>query len=148
MIRAYIDTNVFLNVWNREIDPKTKTELWKSSAQVLQLVEEEKIRGITSLTTLMEVVHAFRRRKRNYDDAIGDLENLGVDIFVPNSFTLIRAFELQQDYGLDPYDSVALAVALESNCDYLITRDEDFAKKAGDLIKACTPEEFLKELTT
>ena len=147
MIRVYIDTNVFLNVWNREIDPKTKTELWKGSAQVLQLVEEEKIRGITSLTTLMEIVHAFRRRKRNYEDAIGDLENLGIDIFVPNSFTLIRAFELQQDYELDPYDSVALAVALESNCDYLITRDEDFAKKVSDLIKACTPEEFLKELT-
>ena len=55
----------------------------------------------------MEVVHAFRRRKRNYEDAIGDLKNLGIDIFVPNSFTLIRAFELQQDYGLDPYDSVA-----------------------------------------
>ena len=95
----------------------------------------------------MEVVHAFRRRKRNYEDAIEDLENLGIDLFVPNSFTLIRAFELQQDYELDPYDSVALAVALESNCDYLITRDEDFAKKASDLIKACTPEEFLKELT-
>lgn len=104
MIRVYIDTNVFLNVWNKEIDTKTKAELWKSSAQVLQLVEEEKIRGITSLTTLMEVIHAFRRRKRNYEDAIGD-------------------------------------------CDYLITRDEDFAKKASDLIKACTPEEFLKELT-
>lgn len=44
----------------------------------------------------MEVVHAFRKRKRNYEEAI---------------------------------------------------RDEDFAKKAGDLIKACTPEEFLKELT-
>ena len=48
---------------------------------------------------------------------------------------------------MNPYDSVALAVAVECNCDYLITRDEDFAKKASDLIKACTPEEFLKELT-
>lgn len=38
----------------------------------------------------------------------GDLESLGIDIFVPNSFTLLRAFELQQDYGLDPYDSIAL----------------------------------------
>jgi hypothetical protein len=32
MIRVYIDTNVFLNVWNEEIDPKTKAELWKSFA--------------------------------------------------------------------------------------------------------------------
>ena len=147
MIRIYIDTNVFLNVWNKEIDPKTKAELWKGSAQVLQLIEEEKVRGLTSLTTLMEIVHAFRRRKRNYEEAIKDLEDLGIVIFVPNSFTLLRAFELQQDYELDPYDSIALAVALESNCDYLVTRDEDFAKKASDLIKVCTPEEFLKDLT-
>ena len=45
--------------------------------------------------TLMEIVHAFRSRKRNYEDAIRDLENLGIDIFVPNSFTLLRAFEFQ-----------------------------------------------------
>ena len=64
MIRVYIDTNIFLNVWNREIDSKTKIELWKSSAQVLRLIEEKKIRGLTSLTTLMEIVHAFRRRRR------------------------------------------------------------------------------------
>ena len=49
MIRIYIDTNVFLNVWNKEIDPKTKAELWKGSAQVLQLIEEEKVKGLTSL---------------------------------------------------------------------------------------------------
>ena len=146
MIRIYIDTNVFLNVWNKEIDPKTKAELWKGSAQVLQLIEEEKVKGLTSLMALMEIVHAFRRRKRNYEDAIRDLENLGIDIFVPNSFTLLRAFELQLGYELDPYDSIALAVALESNCDYLITRDEDFAEKVNNLIKVCTPEEFLKEL--
>ena len=96
MIRIYIDTNVFLNVWNKEIDPKTKAELWKGSAQVLQLIEEEK--GLTSLMTLMEIVHAFRKRKRNYEEAIRDLENLGINIFVPNSFTLLRAFELQRDY--------------------------------------------------
>ena len=41
MIRVCIDTNVFLNVWNKEIDPKTKAELWKGSAQVLQLIEEK-----------------------------------------------------------------------------------------------------------
>ena len=146
MIRIYIDTNIFLNVWNKEIDPKTKAELWKGSAQVLQLIEEERVKGLTSLTTLMEIIHAFRRRKRNYEDAIKDLEDLGIDIFVPNSFTLLRAFELQKDYELDPYDSIALAVALESNCDYLITRDKDFAKKAGDLIKVRTPEDLLKEL--
>lgn len=148
MIRIYIDTNVFLNVWNREIDPKTKTELWKGSAQVLQLIEEEKIKGITSLTTLMEIVHVFRRRKQNYNEAIKDLEDLGIEIFIPNSFTLLKAFEFQQDYEPDPYDSIALAVAIESNCDYLITRDEAFAKKANSLIKICTPEMFLEEFQT
>ncbi len=147
MIRIYIDTNIFLNVWNREVDPKTKAELWRSSAEVLRLFEEEKVEGLTSLTTLMEIVHAFRKRKRNYDEAIKDLEDLGVRIFIPNSFTLLKAFELQQDYGLDPYDSIALAVALESNCDYLITRDEDFTRKADRLIKIRTPEGFLNEIT-
>ncbi len=137
---------MFLNVWNKEIDPKTKEELWRGSAQVLQLVEDEKIEGLTSLIALMEIVHAFRKRRRNYKEAIKDLESMGMSIFVPNTFTLLRAFELQQDYGLDPYDSVALAVAVECNCNCLITRDKDFAKKAGNLIKACTPEEFLKGL--
>ncbi len=31
MTKIYIDTNIFFNVWNEEIDPKSGTELWRSS---------------------------------------------------------------------------------------------------------------------
>lgn len=128
MIRVFIDTNIFLNVWIREVDPKTGKELWKSSARVLKLIEDEVIGGVTSLTTLMEIVHVFRIRQRDYAEAFEDLRNIGIEIFIPNTFTLLRAFEFQRNLSIDPFDSIALA-AVESGCDYLITRDKTFARR-------------------
>jgi len=39
MTKIYIDTNIFLNVWNEEIDPESGTELWRSSRDVLEKIE-------------------------------------------------------------------------------------------------------------
>ncbi|CAD5244665.1 Nucleotide-binding protein (fragment) [Thermococcus camini] len=58
--------------------------------------------------------------------------------------SLIDAFSFQLNLGTDPYDSVALASALAARCDVLITRDDDFRKKAKGQITMMTPEEFLE----
>ena len=53
MTKIYIDTNIFLNVWNKEIDPKTGKELWKGSKEVLDKVENNDFEAITLTTAVM-----------------------------------------------------------------------------------------------
>ncbi len=146
MIKIFIDTNIFINIWCKEVDNKTGKELWRGSLEVLELVEENKIVGVTGLTNLMEICHLFQIRNLNFDEALNDLENLGLDIFIPDTLTMINAFKIQKTYKIDPYDSIVLASAIESNCDYIITRDKTFIKKGKELIDLLTPEEFLNKL--
>ena len=143
MIRAYLDTNVLLNVWFKEEDPKTGNELWKAPLQILKLIENGKIEGVVSIFTLMESAHVFKRNKLN-PERVKEIEDVGIEVYIPNELTLIDAFSFQLKLGTDPYDSVALASALASGCDVLITRDEDFRKKADGQIRVLSPEEFLE----
>lgn len=63
MIRAYIDTNVLLNVWFKEVDPKSGKRLWESFLRVLELVEKLQIEGIVSIFTVMESLQVFLRKR-------------------------------------------------------------------------------------
>ncbi|WP_297505969.1 PIN domain-containing protein [Thermococcus sp.] len=143
MIRVYLDTNVLLNVWFKEEDPKTGDELWKAPLRILKLVETGEIEGLVSIFTLMESAHVFKRNKLN-PEKVKEIEDIGIEVYVPNELALIDAFSFQLKLGTDPYDSVALASALASGCDVLITRDEDFRKKAENQIMVLSPEEFLE----
>ena len=143
MIRAYIDTNVLLNVWFKEEDPKTEEKPWNAPLQILKLGERGKIEGVVSIFTLMESAHVFERNKLN-PEKVKEIEDVGIEVYIPNELVLIDAFSFQLKLGTDPYDSVALASALASECDVLITRDEDFRKKADGQITILSPEEFLE----
>ncbi|ASJ07472.1 type II toxin-antitoxin system VapC family toxin [Thermococcus pacificus] len=143
MIRVYLDTNVLLNVWFKEENPKTGEKLWEASLQILKLIENGKIEGVVSIFTLMESAHVFKRNKLN-PERVKEIEDVGIEVYIPNELTLIDAFSFQLKLGTDPYDSVALASALASGCDVLITRDEDFRKKAENQIMILSPEEFLE----
>lgn len=140
MIRAYVDTNIFLNVWNKEIDPKSEKELWKGSKDFLKKIEKREYQGITSITTIMEIVHVFKVRGRDYKEALRDLKKLGIHVLVPDSWTMIKALEYEIEHDLDPYDSIAFAVAESAESEIFVTRDEKLKKGIRPLIKALEPE--------
>lgn len=85
MTKIYIDTNIFFNVWNKEIDPKSGKELWRSSRDLLEKIERNEFEAITSITTIMEIVHVFRVRGKDYNEAIEDVKRLNVSINAPDS---------------------------------------------------------------
>ncbi|MDV3103346.1 PIN domain-containing protein [Thermococcus waiotapuensis] len=147
MIRVYLDTNVLLNVWFKEENPKTGEKLWNAPLQILELVENGKIEGVVSIFTLMESAQVFKRNKLD-PERVKEIEDVGIEVYIPSELTLIDAFSFQLKLGTDPYDSVALASALASGCDVLITRDEDFRKKAEEQIRILSPEEFLEWIAT
>jgi hypothetical protein len=48
MTKIYIDTNIFFNVWNEEIDPKSGKALWKGSKELLDKIKEYTIENARS----------------------------------------------------------------------------------------------------
>jgi predicted nucleic acid-binding protein len=143
MTKIYIDTNIFFNVWNEEVDPKTGTELWRSSKNILEKTEQKEFDAITSITTIMEIVHVFRVRGKSYNEAIDDIKKLNVKINAPDSWVMIKALEYQMEYELDPYDSIAFAVAQTAGCQIFVTRDEKIIKNIKPKMHGAKPEELL-----
>ena len=146
MIRAYLDTNVLPNVWFEEEDPKTGAKLWEAPLHILKAIEAEKIEGVISIFTLMESAHVFKRSGLN-PERVKEIENVGIEVYIPNELVLIDAFSFQLKLGTALYDSVALASAIASRCNVLVTRDESFKKKARKQVTTLTPEEFLEWLS-
>jgi predicted nucleic acid-binding protein len=141
MISIYVDTTVFLNVWNKEIDPKSGKELWKGSKACLSAIEQGQYVGVTSITTLMEIVHVFKISGKDYSEALKDLKKLGIHVLVPDSWTMMKAFEFEIECGLDPFDSIAFAVAESAQTEIFVTRDEKLRRNISGLMRALEPDE-------
>lgn len=45
----YVDANIILNVWRKEVDPKSGMELWKGSGEILESIESEKVQGVMGI---------------------------------------------------------------------------------------------------
>jgi predicted nucleic acid-binding protein len=140
-----LDTDVITNWLIQEIETATGKELWKAPHKIVSLVEEQKIKGLTCLTSLLEIRYLLRRKKEYAEEQIEEDINKITSIFevgIPDEISLLKANTLQAENFLDPFDTILLAYAntLESTC--LISRDNNFLKVAKRFISATTPEEF------
>ena len=91
----------------------------------------------------MEIVHVFRVRCKDYNEAIEDVKRLNVKINAPDSWVMIKALEYQMEYELDPYDSIALAIAQAAGCKIFVTRDGKIIKNIRPKMRGAKPEEIL-----
>lgn len=146
----YIDANIILNVWRREKDPKTGRELWKGSGEVLERIELGEAQGIIGITTVMEVLHAVRVGAiekdldwhKEVDKAIDKLRRYEIEFIIPTDVIMADSFTYFTDKQLDPYDAVAISVAIHENADVFVSRDGKLKKKTAGLIDVKEPEEL------
>ena len=94
----------------------------------------------------MEIIHALRLKGVEPPSVIEDCMSLGVHIVPPESWVMIRALQYQIDNTLDPYDAVALSIAVECKCDYIVTRDKTFITRISHVIPAGEPEIILEKM--
>ena len=138
----YIDANIILNVWRGEKDPKTGKELWKGSGKLLERIELEEEQGIIGITTVMEVLHAVRVGamekgldwREEVDKAIDKLRKYGLDFVIPSDVIMANSFTYFMDRQLDPYDAVAISIALHESVDVFVSRDGKLRRKTVGLM--------------
>ena len=111
-------------------------------------VEKKKIRGMISLTTLLEIRYLLRRKKKytppQIEAVVTELTSV-FEIIIPDEISLLEANTLQSGHLLDPFDSILLGLSVIAKPSVFISRDAKFLRVASDFLNACTPEKFVEK---
>jgi predicted nucleic acid-binding protein len=178
--RLYLDTNVILDAippvrWQPSADliKRIQREHWQCTTSrytFMEMLDEgHKQRYIDNLLAEGYLLDKVRdllgvRRQKAHELPLIDLEQVYAKLYdVQNTILSCVRFEYPKtpDYWdkadkycattcIDPDDAIHLAMAKESECNILVTRDKDFKAIASDYIIAIEPEEIetaLKKLS-
>jgi predicted nucleic acid-binding protein len=144
------DTDVVVNVLAQEIETLTDKPLWVAPLKLFEKIEQNHLRGLLSVTSLLEIRYLMRRKKEYSEEKIESYikKLLGLlEIVIPDEIALLKANELQTNELLDPFDSILLSVGISINPSFLVSRDKSFLKIASKYISnCCFPEELVSIL--
>ncbi|MCK4437202.1 PIN domain-containing protein [bacterium] len=109
------------------------------------MIEAGKIKGLTCLTTLLELRYLLRRKKEYNEEQvetyISQIMSI-LEVIVPDEISLLRANRLQSENLLDPFDTILLSFSIGVRPATFISRDTDFLKIAKRFIEVAIPEDF------
>lgn len=139
----YIDTCIYLNLWQKEIDDVTKAPLWKFAKEFLEKIEEDSIIYYSGfiLKELKFILseEEFNKKRELFESS----QNFKRAFLSREEFNLAREMEKESGYEISFYDFIHILLAKKTNS-ILITRDKkllEFSKKYSVLAKK--PEEVL-----
>jgi len=136
-----IDTNVFIDVKNKEPS-------YSFSKQVLDWIDEGRVKGVVSTVVIAEMCAGYHETKelREKDDFLTHLlsspnyEVVEVSAGVADEAGRIRAIT-----GLRLPDALIVASALKRRGKHLVSNDASL-KRANEFINVLTPKELVEEL--
>lgn len=129
-----LDTNVLLSALRSQLG---------ASFRLLSLIEDNRFQINLSVALVLEYEDVLKRSEINLHlthQEIDDVLN-----FLCQNANLHEIFYLWRPTLRDPKDDFVLELAVESNCDYIVTfNTKDFAEAERFGIKAVRPNEFLR----
>lgn len=128
---VYVDTAIFLNVIQKEVDPKTGVPLWADSLKILLAASRGDIRLVGSTLILVELngekgnaSSGFRAQR---DQVVYQfLDSLDVEWVEVDHLIARETRQVAERYGLRGADAAHLATAVRRNADYFVSRDRGF----------------------
>jgi predicted nucleic acid-binding protein len=146
-----VDTNIILNVWEHEENPKTGISLWRGSADLLVKIRSREVSGFLAISSIMELAHFIKVKaillgvdpKGAIEQGLSDISSIGFRQLSADTFTMPHALSFIINNYLDPFDAILVSIAVNEGIDAIISRDKKLKKKASKLIPILTPEEFL-----
>ncbi len=138
MNRVFIDTNIFVNIINKE------DEFLNGSRELLERVHNSCLLGYTRVICISEILAGFYMTE-SAEIAEKVLQNilsiLNLTIMDYDLITAIEAAKLRGAVSVKLPDAVILSQALQANAT-LISRDQSLKKQK--LVSCMVPEKFLK----
>ena len=132
MIKAVIDTNIFLSALFWEGKPK----------QVVKLALLKKIVGVSSTPILQELENKLLKKfKYPEEQTIRYLQ------LIVENFSIVKPEKKITIVKDDPDDNKIIEAAIEAKADYIVTGDKHLLKIGNyHKIKIVKPNEFLKKI--
>lgn len=132
--KIILDTNVLLSALRSQFG---------ASYRLLSLVEDSRFRINLSVALVFEYEDVLKRPEMNLNLSHKEIDDI-LD-FLCKSADLREIFYLWRPVLRDPKDDFVLELAVESNCDYIVTfNTKDFDRAENFGIKAVRPSEFLR----
>lgn len=145
----FLDTDVLINWLTHERESRSGKPLWPAVEKILQVIQSKKLKGATSIISIMELRTFLKRKtkitKVHIEREIVKINSL-LNILVPNDITLLSANQIQAETNLTPIDSIQVALVHENLPATLVSRDKELLQTSKNFIPATTPEEFLATL--
>ena len=133
-LQIIIDTNVLLSAVRSQLG---------ASFRLLSLIEDSRFEINLSVALALEYEDVLKRPALNPNLTIQEVDDV-LDFLCQNA-NLCEIFYLWRPTLRDPKDDFVLELAVESNCDYIVTfNTKDFAGAEKFGIKAIRPKEFLQ----
>lgn len=154
-MKVLLDTNIFFNIWRKEVDNNGK-QLWKGSKDLLDEIVSGKLEAYISVISLMEIAVVIRKTGGEFGKSEKEIEmelKLRLDeiqiipnlnLLLPTSIDFWIAWSYLYEKKLTPFDSLILSSASAMQAP-IITRDDKFKKKASTIVEFYQPEEFLSK---
>ena len=134
MFQIIIDTNVLLSGLRSQLG---------ASFRLLSLIDDSRFQINLSVALVLEYEDVLKRPEFNLSLDHQEIDDV-IDFLCQNA-NLREIFYLWRPTLRDPKDDFVLELAVESNCDYLVTFNlKDFAAAETFSIKAVTPSGFLR----
>jgi len=141
-IKVVLDTNIFLNVKNRE-EP-----YYESSKRVLDAVDDGRLHAVVSVVSIAELCAGYysvgdeggRQEMIMHLLSSKDFSIVELDVKLADAAGRIRA-----ETGLRLPDAIIVASGLERGATYIVTHDEEF-RKGKRYLGAVTSQELVGRL--
>jgi len=140
-MRLYLDNCSF----NRPFDEQTQLRI-KLETEAKQFIQMRIISGIYEL--VWSYVLEMENNQNPFEDkrnAILDWKEIAKIHCEENGFILSKAKELRNS-GLKIMDSLHIACAIHSECDFFITTDKQLCNKNISYIRIANPVTFVNEM--
>jgi putative PIN family toxin of toxin-antitoxin system len=116
-----------------------------ASFRILELIGEGKFELAVSVPLVLEYEEAAKRRSRILGLAYTDIEDI-LD-YICKAGDRREIFYLWRPFLKDPNDDMLLELAVEANCDFIVTHNiKDFAGVERFGVQVLTPRELLKRI--
>lgn len=140
----YIDSNIYLNLWKKEVDPKTGLKFWKIARDFLQKIEINDNIVYYSGFILKELSYILSKQK--YEEKrklFYSTSNFVKEVLTNVEYEEARRIEAQLKNEISFYDIIHLLISKKTNS-ILITRDNKLLEVSNKLgLEAKKPEELL-----
>jgi predicted nucleic acid-binding protein len=137
-----IDTNVFLNVKNRE-EP-----YYNYSKSILDSVDEGRHKAFVSTVVIAEICSGYyltHEVKEKEDFLLHLLSSQNYEVVDVSVSIADEAAHIRSETGLKLPDAIIAATGIIAKARYVVTNDTESFKKASKTIGVRTPKEFITE---